>query len=195
MNETDVRINPEIDKSTWGEGPWQHEPDRAEWEHAGLPCLALRNRSGAWCGYAAVPPGHPLHGKGYSDPVPELAAALERLKNRPYDHERDFTFSRGVAMLFGGEIDPRPDIVIDVHGGLTYANQCSGRICHVPKPGEPDNVWWFGFDCSHAGDISPAYDRSWRGESDDAYRTLDYVRAETNRLAEQLAEIAQVGSR
>jgi hypothetical protein len=159
-----------IDKSAWGEGPWHAEPDRAEWEHAGLPCLAVRHsRSGHWCGYAAVPPSHPLHGQ-------------------PYDAEA---------------------VTVDVHGGLTYADRCHGHICHVPKPGAPDDVWWFGFDCAHAGDVSPSYVNQRVGQGypwpeapyDHAaavaadrfdverYRTLDYVRAETNRLAEQLAAL------
>lgn len=46
-------------------GPWDTEPDRVEWRHATLPCLVVRNQFGAWCGYAAVPPGHPLHGKSH----------------------------------------------------------------------------------------------------------------------------------
>jgi hypothetical protein len=34
-----------IDKSSWGNGPWQTEPDKAQWqdEETGLPCLAVRN--------------------------------------------------------------------------------------------------------------------------------------------------------
>lgn len=152
-----------IDKSTWGAGPWTEEPDRAEWKHAGLPCLALRNRHGSWCGYVAVPPGHPLHGTDYDA------------------------------------------VDVDVHGGLTYAAKCDGHICHVPQPGEPDDVWWLGFDCGHAGDFIPGIAASLReigfkepydhvaavGASSffvDAYRTLDYVRTETNRLAEQLVQ-------
>jgi hypothetical protein len=140
----------DIDKSAWGEGPWQHEPDRVEFEHAGLPCLLLRNKLlGNWCGYAAVPPGHPLHGKGYE------------------------------------EVD------IEVHGGLTYANACQGPICHVPKPGEPDDVWWFGFDCCHAGDLSPGVVASSRRHGlasfkYENYRDLAYIRSETEGLAEQL---------
>ncbi len=163
---------PAIDKSTWGEGPWQTDPDRLEWTHAGLPCLARRNeRHGNWCGYAAVPPGHPLHGKSYHDVELELEA----------------------------------------HGGLTYADRCSGEICHVPAPGESDEVWWFGFDCAHFRDFLPGmharlrsygapfsdvpYDHAAAYVSPDSmlgmYRTLAYVQVETNHLADQLAEYAR----
>lgn len=155
---------PAVDKSEWGDGPWLTEPDRVEWEHAGLPCLAARSEIGGnWCGYAAVPPGHPLHGKDYND------------------------------------------VDVDVHGGLTYASLCAGHICHVPKPGEPDDVWWFGFDCGHCFDVMPAMDSRTRsfglapvfppyGMPLTTYKTLDYVQAEVNRLADQLAALVSPGT-
>jgi len=129
------------------DGPWQGEPDRLEFEHAGMPCLLLRNSS--WCGYVGVPPGHPWHGRDYD------------------------------------EVLPYPD----VHGGLTYAASCNGLICHVPKPGESDDVWWLGFDCAHSGDLclySLVLDRP-RGY--ETYRDIGYVRRETERLAEQVKAV------
>lgn len=102
------------DKRNWRPGPWINEPDRVEWRHRGLPCLIVRNHTGALCGYVAVPPGHPAHGAGYDS------------------------------------------VNVDVHGGLTFANHCDtserALICHTPEPGEPDDVWWLGFDCAHYGD-------------------------------------------
>lgn len=68
-----------IDKSTWGPGPWQAEPDRVEWKDpdTGMPCMAIRNHSmGFWCGYAAVIPGHPAYGKGYDDIEAEVHGGL-----------------------------------------------------------------------------------------------------------------------
>jgi len=124
---------------------WKTEPDRVEFEHAGLPCILRRGPLGAWCGYAAVPPGHPYHGKSMDD------------------------------------------IQVDVHGGVTYAEACQGEICHVPKPGEPDDVWWIGFDCSHAWDLVPGMLR-YGVSAGQIYRDRAYVTGETKRLAEQLAE-------
>lgn len=55
-----------------------------------------------------------------------------------------------------------PDV--EVHGGLTFADTCSGEsadgqpsagICHVPEPGRPHDVYWLGFDCGHAFDFQP----------------------------------------
>ena len=148
-----------IDKSTWGPGPWQQEPDRIEWRSHGLPCLIVRAGShGALCGYVGVPEGHPYHGaEGFSGEPTEL----------------------------------------DVHGGITYGAPCQagGKICHVPQPGESDHVWWLGFDCSHYMDHQPGRAAYWRergmgrdlGYEGGIYWTVDDVRAEVERLAEQIA--------
>lgn len=57
-----------IDKSKWPPGPWHEEPDFESFRSHGLHCLIIRIRnSGHLCGYVGVPPGHPMHGKHYSD--------------------------------------------------------------------------------------------------------------------------------
>ena len=164
VNTTITAIPWVIDKSTWGPGPWQNEPDRVEWRHAGLPCLAVRHPVGGfWCGYAAVAPGHPYHG-----------------------------------------VDDWQTFAVDVHQGANYAAACIGPVCHVPAPGDPDDVWWVGFDCGHTFDLAPGIVANLRtiGASEDlierlqavgAYRTLAYVRVETERLAAQLAAIGAAG--
>ena len=79
-----------------------------------------------------------------------------------------------------------PDGIIEVHGGLTYSAACHGKICH--KTEEEDKVWWFGFDCGHAFDISPLMPiTSMVGGCQ--YRDIGYAREQTKRLAEQLAVI------
>lgn len=102
------------------------------------------------------------------------------------------------------------------HGGLTFSGPCGGHICHVARPGEPEHVWWFGFDCAHAFDLAPGlnvYRRRAREQfspegiallglsenvaklaaevypdSDpwEAYRDLAYVRGCVDELAHQL---------
>ena len=65
---TDVKQETWIDKSGWGDGPWQDEPDRVEWTDGEYVCLMLRHPfSGNWCGYVAVSPGHLWHEVDYSD--------------------------------------------------------------------------------------------------------------------------------
>lgn len=143
-------IEHKIDKSQFGDGPWQTEPDRVEWRYLGLPCLIVRNEMGALCGYVGVPPEHPWHGKDYND----------------------------------------IDGAVDVHGGLTYANKCNdAAICHVPKDGEPDDVWWLGFDCAHSGDGVPGRPGLIGAYMNigTRYRDVTYVRAEVEKLAVQVA--------
>lgn len=67
-----------MDKSSWGAGPWQDEPDKKQWQDAatGLPCLIVRNRGGALCGYVGVAFGHPWHGKEYDTPDVEVHGGL-----------------------------------------------------------------------------------------------------------------------
>lgn len=181
-----------------GEGPWAEEPDRIDFVSSGLACLMLRSRShGAWCGYVGVPPGHLLHGCDTDEADKMLGEA-------------------------------RP------HGGVTYAAPCESLeevaqyakrydepcaepedslICHVPRPGMPDDVHWLGFDAAHARDVCPARDRDERHRKwqpleemidglvalygtrnmrpgmdlPKAYRDAAYIRRECEKLAAALA--------
>lgn len=134
------------DKSRWEAGPWEDEPDKLEWrdESTGLPCLIVRGPVGALCGYVAVSPGHPWHGKHYDG------------------------------------------CDADVHGGLTYSDKCAGAICHAAKPGEPDDVWWLGFDCAHLGDFIPGIRDRFEATT---YKDIAYVRRECATLAGQVAAV------
>jgi len=73
---------------------------------------------------------------------------------------------------------PYTDLPLRVHGGLTYS-----------KPGDgdylPEGHWWVGFDCAHAGDITPATTSvcADRSAIDEEYRSMEYVRRETKHLA------------
>ena len=85
---------------------------------------------------------------------------------------------------------------LDCHGGLTHSGSCmesypeAEGVCHTPDPGEPDDVWWFGFDCVHMGDLAPAETNYTRYASTATYRTIDYVAAEVESLARQLTVTA-----
>jgi hypothetical protein len=95
------------------------------------------------------------------------------------------------------------DDVVGVHGGLTYADSCEEgpegtTICHVPGPGEPEPLWWLGFDCHHAWDIGPAMKARERERgyeidiTDSSYKPVAYVREQCAGLAQQAAEAASV---
>lgn len=162
------------------DGPWVEEPDKAHWidPETDMDCLAVRNGMGAWCGYVAVTEGHPLFGIAYS--------------SCPKDCGEDYCYQHS------------PEGKFDVHGGLTFSDFCHEDergegygICHTPLAGRPERVWWFGFDCNHAGDMSP-YDAAQAEEHDsaypwplipgDVYRDLAYVKRECTSLAQQLAK-------
>lgn len=147
-------------KHTWPKGPWDNEPDKLVWKtKAGLPGMIVRNGVGALCGYAAVAKGHPLF-------------------EVPYSRGEDYSES--------------PEGRFEVHGGITYSDKCAGHICHVPEPGEPDDVWWFGFDCAHSGDFCPGMHGAFgvlQGRSLESYKDIEYVKAEVEKLAEQLAAV------
>jgi hypothetical protein len=86
------------------------------------------------------------------------------------------------------------------HGGLTFTGPCmdvedeSRGVCHVPGEGEPDDVWWVGFDCAHWNDkcdmgiahLPELKDLELFGRSSpSAYRDVDYVTKQVRRLAAQ----------
>lgn len=54
-------------KKRFPPGPWQTEPDRVEFKHAGFDCLLNRNQMGAWCGYVGLPATHPLYKTHYQE--------------------------------------------------------------------------------------------------------------------------------
>lgn len=87
---------------------------------------------------------------------------------------------------------------VDVHGGLTFAGLCSHGedesygICHVPEPGQPDDVWWLGFDCAHLYDLSPymnARPNLVEITNDCTYRDRAYVEDQIEKLASQLKQM------
>jgi hypothetical protein len=177
------------DKEGWGPGPWQEEPDKLQWIDAttGLPCIILRGPVGSLCGYVGVEVDHPWHGKGYSDKIPVTKEHLER--------EFDLNKLSPIALVRAAGSDFEKDgisidLVVSVHGGITYANYGylgdKDREQHIGTIPLLDKTWWFGFDCSHCDDFAPPY-RGIGSLSHGAYRDLEYVRDEVTALATQLA--------
>jgi hypothetical protein len=86
-----------------------------------------------------------------------------------------------------------------VHGGFSYGALCQGNICHTPKPGEAQHIFWLGFDCGHAFDHSPGLSAVLAsigsptvfGLGLGIYRDLAYVKREVERLAAQVAAAAR----
>lgn len=145
--------------------------------HAGFRAVVIMGSMGYRSGYVGVPKDHALYGAPCCEPHPALTFP-----------ETESIGKRGIIPLFCSDGQARPDVVFDVHGGITYSG---GKDDY---PVESD-LWWFGYDCGHAGDApSPeaVKDRVRRmgpafipgpGE---VHRTLDYCRSECESLAAQL---------
>lgn len=91
------------------------------------------------------------------------------------------------------------DVPAAAHGGVNFSDHCSGEICHVPEPGEPDEVWWLGFACMAYKDFVPmlhanqALDLGPIGIR--TYRTISFVKQVCELLADQIRAIGAVTGR
>lgn len=117
-------------------------------------------------GYVEVPKGHVMHGVGYSQQIEPL---IEAIKGEVPVGSKGILLAvtAGVGALPNQTLRASPDVVFDVHGGLTYAG-AGGKY-----PAEGGDGWWFGFDTNHYQD--GPFEQS---ES--------YTAAECERLAEQI---------
>lgn len=158
---------------------WETEVIPLPWTHAGFDCAIVRNDHMLnLCGYVRFPEGHPLYGVDYGDPVPAvLKLAAEAAGDGPIG-------KRGMIDVFllaaGG--DMRAGMLFDVHGGITFSCLDSYWL----PPG-----FWYGFDCGHAGDMSPGLTKLFDTNlfDDDVYRDVAYVKAECESLAVQVAQL------
>lgn len=171
---TSERTYTTIDKSAWGEGLWQSEPDKIQWvdEATGLDCLIVRQpRHGNLCGYVGVGPGHPLHGRDYGglddiDVHGGLTFADRCMEGLPE--------SEGVCHV------PGPGRPVNVwwlgfdcaHAGDRMPGMEALLRSLPPVPGLSE---------------LPAEIREWANRLN-TYKTVGYVRAECASLARQLAE-------
>mgnify|MGYP001576486243 CR=1 FL=1 len=81
-----------VNRTGWGPGPWDGEPDQRVWLHAGMLCAAIRKPVGFWCRYVALPQGHPDFGNDYNNSAGvDVHGGLTYAQHPPYD-------------LFGGMI-------------------------------------------------------------------------------------------
>jgi hypothetical protein len=161
-----------VDKSTWGAGEWQNEPDRVDFGHAGFACLALRHpEHGHFCGYVAVPREHPRYG-------------------RPHDELGDLEFHHGINYAApcdeGGLVChvPAPGMPSDVWwiGGDFghWQDVCPGRDARLREViGQGRAAGLADVVAPFARLLEDDFPRS-------TYRNLAYVRREIESLAEQL---------
>ena len=201
----DERAHPTDGSLKWGRGQWvtrrntfdgeklipidgakpRHVIERV-WEHAGSKCVVAAMPIGHRCGYVGVSEAHPLFGVGYDEECDTLTKPHKEVMGGDIG-------KRGIIPILCAGDSPRPDVVFDAHGGLTY----SGDGNYPIDTDEP--LWWFGFDCGHCGDAQdPSIMDKTSLSGYDMYpfdggeiRTTEYVVEEVNRLAEQLSELTE----
>lgn len=192
-----------IDKSSWGPGPWDHEPDVLRYVIDGFACFVNRpTLHGALCGYVAIPPGHPWHGKDHDD-IHEADPDLEVHGGLTFSNltSGDYRFVPSCfcpdEAEFQAAIEKSPD---DDTTRLVYADWLceEGRYEDEMLMRQNPELWWIGFDCAHAFDFQPGMaahtGRSYHGHnletgsgsglhSGEVYRDLNYVKGEIAKLA------------
>lgn len=167
-----------INKESWGDGPWNTEKDHEQWVDpvTNYHCIINRTHStGALCGYVGIPKGHFLYGREYNDKI-----------KKPDNFDEITTEGLPIISIFANKecVDSKEmpvDWLLKAHGGITWSGP------HFLSSEE--DLWYFGFDCSHSGDICPAYDHDWAVESNYEYRDFEYVKNWVKRLAHQLKEL------
>lgn len=163
----------------------------------GLRCVGIAiTDMGHRCGYVGVPKGHVLYGIEYSDTLSDAVSFV----TEEILHDATIS-SRGAMPVFiaamSGNVN-RLDVVIDVHGSLTYSR--GGEGAKYPIPGT--DLWWFGFDCAHCDDAKDFsimdeltkehYIKGLRWCNGGTVRSKEYVEQHLRLLARQLWYINQM---
>lgn len=125
-------------------------------------------------------------------------------------HPQDGHWCGYVGVPEGHPLHGKSDIWeagVDAPVDVNYAAPCmedgaeENSICHIPLPGESDNVWWLGFDCGHYMDVQPgreafrkklgfpALGMTFPDVMQPTYKTEGYVRSLTAELAASLKKV------
>lgn len=171
MTELAERSYTTVDKSDWGPGPWQDEPDKVQWvdEATDLDCLIHRGPMSALCGYVGVPNGHPLYGKEYGEVPVDVHGGLTY---SDVCQENDQDVSRGVCHV------PYPGRTEDV---WWLGFDCGHGFDYIP--GTVARMREYNLDSGMPPDIGATY------------KDIEYVKQQTTSLARQIKEIADATNR
>lgn len=160
-----------VDKTEWGEGPWQDEGDKYVWvdEKTGLDCMIHRGSMGALCGYVGVPEGHPAYEQNYDDVDVNVHGWLTYADHcQPIDDP-----SNGVCHI---PQPGRPDVW---WVGFDCAH---GMLDYIPKL--VANERKLGFFDETSENFIAGLEESYANLG--SYKTIAYVIAEVESLAQQL---------
>lgn len=166
------------DRRPSARGPWTDEPfDKIAWQDAetGLDCILLRQPSGAWGGFVAVVPEHPLYGYR-EDAIP---AATRFTPHGGIDYAKPCARRLPEAIqICHARVRPSP-----------FTTSAPTRADH-----EREEAWWLGFTANKAGDLVPSVAKPpLAREEGETYRDVGYMYGETIKLARQLKAIEEPG--
>lgn len=167
------------------------EGDIHEFDHNGLKCVVKRNQLLVWTGYVGVSPAHALYGYDHSDIIP----VTDKLLNRGVDPKKIslVSFMMFCATKLKDDKLNKNDIplnaVIRAYRGINYSES---ELYHLDNKlySNEDNLWWFGFDCGHQGDLIPVWleEDKIQAQGNSIYRNKEFVIKETKLLAEELID-------
>ncbi|QHJ81154.1 MAG: hypothetical protein [Bacteriophage sp.] len=149
---------------------------------AGFKAAVILTRGKFRCGYVGVESTHPLFEIHYDTNTNYLIEVSED----------DQVGDRGIiTVICGKERMQSPAMVFDVHGSLTFSDKWGPNSIFEDLK---DGLWYFGFDCIHAGDGElPDLDEN--GEiihtqwmNTDPVRSLEYVVEHCESLAKQIKD-------
>lgn len=158
-----------------------HELKKDWITEAGLRAVVLFVNESHHCGYVELWENHPLEGIDYDQPIPGDKTDIDSLSLG----RKSPLAAIGAYNLETNNFDHRPDIIFDVHGGITYSGWASDE---EPYPVADSTRFWYGFDCAHATDVVlrvRSFDR------DATFKDLNYVAAECESLAKQLLRYSE----
>lgn len=167
-----------------GNGPWDQEADKIAWvdEATGMGCIILRQQNGTLSGYVGVGPSHPLFGFE-TDAVP---VGISSCVHGSISYGRACEVNRFERKAHGEPHKERYTICHVTHFRLVQeyrtVQTTNDEFAH-------EDLWWFGFDTDHAGDLVPKAKRDHRRKGD-VYRDQDFVYANIIKLACRLNNAA-----
>lgn len=178
---TALQIYHNPDRKPSGDGPWNDEADKVAWVDAetGLGCILLRQENGTISGYVGVPTHHPLFGFE-ADAVP---AEISNIVHGGLTYGKACEVNRFDRMAWG---EPRRERYTVCHVTRTRLVQ-EYRTVQTTDDEFHEDLWWFGFDTSHPGDLVP------RGRNErhkgNVYRDQAFVYANCIALARKLKSV------
>jgi hypothetical protein len=146
------------DKKNWGNGPWQNEPDREEFEYRNYRCSIKRHPLGHLCGYVTI--------------------GAEEVKLLDEDDREDFQVHGGITYNKENKEDGTVTIGFDcAHSSdiLPSINSCNRNL---------DIICYHFPDLYYLLKIKEAFLLEFKP----TYKNIEFVRNELHKLVDQIIE-------